>query len=203
MIIELRFELLVPRQVRAAEERLEKLLPERNKLSPLGGLWKVEVGTVDQLVSIWAYDDLAHRDRVLAQSEKIGWNTVIDDLIMEQRIQILTPTPFSPPIEPKTFGQIYELRMYTYKAGMIPTITERWQAKIEDRVKLSPIVLCGSTQFGLTSQWVHLWAYKDVAERQHLRAESLRLGIWPPDATIGLLKQDNMLLIPSRLSPLQ
>ena len=38
MIIELRFELLVPRQVRAAEERLEKLLPERNKLSPLGGL---------------------------------------------------------------------------------------------------------------------------------------------------------------------
>jgi hypothetical protein len=41
-------------------------------------------------------------------------------------------------------------------------------------------------------------------ERQRIRAEAIRLGIWPPNTRAEgmLLKQENMLAIPASFSPL-
>ena len=204
MLLEFRFDQLRPRNVPAFEAEVAKALPARAALSPLGGFWRTEVGNIDEVVQLWAYRDSAHRDQVQAEAARLpGWAAIESHVAsMEQESRLLRPAPFSPPVEPRKLGNIYELRMYSYEAGCIPTVIERWQERIEARLRLSPLVLCGYTTTGRLHQWVHMWAYENALERQRIRAESLRQKVWPPDATAGLIRQHNRLLVPSTFSPL-
>lgn len=203
-VIELRFEQLRPRRVPAYREQFAAALPERQRLSPLGGFWRVEVGSIDQIVQLWAYDSLAHRERVINEAQGLQeWAQVLHSRdVLDQQIMLLTPAPFSPPVRERKLGSVYELRIYDYEPGSIPRVTERWQEKIAQREQLSPLVFCGSTVAGRLHQWVHLWAYADANERTQIRAQALSSGIWPPAATEGLLLQRNMLLTPLAPSPL-
>lgn len=159
------------------------------------GSWRTEVGAIDSVVQLWttrsspfdARDGLALRD----------------DLVMEHEVVSLALAPFSPALEARTLGGIYELRIYDYEAGYIPRVSDKWQEKVEARMKLSPLVLCGHSISGRLHRWVHLWAYENALERQRIRAESLRQKVWPPDAVTGLIRQTNMLLVPDALSPLR
>ena len=72
MIFEMRTYRLQPGTLPTVEERFEKALSERVKVSPLGAFFHTEVGPLNQIIHIWPYDDLQHRTRVRA--EKIpGW----------------------------------------------------------------------------------------------------------------------------------
>lgn len=201
MIVEMVTEQAKPRCVPALEERYQAALPDRLQLSPLAAFWKVDVGDVDSVVQLWPYESEAHRESVLAKAAELdGWPAKVDDLVMERTSTILVPTPFSPPLLPPPSGNLYELRIYSYELGTIPTVTKRWQDKIEARVAMSPLVLCGHTVSGHLSRWVHIWAYDDALQRQRTRALAVQQGIWPPDARAGLIRQQNTLLVPTRLS---
>jgi hypothetical protein len=194
MIVDLCFLQLKPRCVPDFEAALGQALGEQRTPNLLRGCWRTEVGDIDSMVQLWS-------------TESVGGTApsrpaVRDELLMEQDVMSVELAPFSPPIEPRALGAIYELRIYAYEAGCIPTVIERWQEKIDARMKLSPLVLCGHSVNGRLHRWVHLWAYENAVERQRIRAESLRQKIWPPDARAGLIRQRNMLLIPSALSPL-
>jgi len=204
MIIDLKFEQLKPRCVPAYQTEFEKALPARQALSPLRGFWRTEVGDIDSVWQLWTYDDLAQRAQVLAAEAQLpGWpHAGANETVMEQDSLLIAPAPFSPPITERRLGNIYELRIYTYEPGLMPTVSDRWQEKLEARLRLSPLVFCGHTVGGRLNQWVHLWAYENAVERQRIRAESLKQKIWPPDARAGLIRQRNMLLIPSDFSPL-
>jgi hypothetical protein len=204
MLIDLRFEQLKPRTVPGFEAEFAQVLPQRAALSPLGGMWRTEVGSIDQLVHIWPYEDATHRDQVLREASRLpAWSMIeCHAAYVEQDTTLLVPAPFSPPLAPRKLGAIYELRIYDYEAGRIPWVIERWQDKIEDRLKLSPLVLCGYTTSGRLHQWVHMWAYENALERQKIRAEAIRMKIWPPNAVDGLIRQQNRLLIPTAFSPL-
>ena len=56
--------------------------------------------------------------------------------------------------------------------GAAPTVIERWAERIERRVKLSPLAVAGHTELGPLNQWIHIWAYKDAAERFRIRDEA-------------------------------
>ena len=75
------------------------------------------------------------------------------------------PAPFSPPLEPRAVGPLFEIRQYTLTPGSIPGLIERWSEKIEGRQKFSPLVAGMYTEFGALNKWVHIWAYKDANER--------------------------------------
>ncbi len=203
-LIDLRLDQLKPRTVPAFEAEVAQALPQRAALSPLGGFWRTEVGSIDQLVQVWPYKDGAQREKVLHDAVRLqAWAAIESHAsIYEQESQLLVPAPFSPPIEPRKLGNLYELRIYDYAAGSIQSVIERWQERIEARLKLSPLVLCGYTTSGRLHQWVHMWAYENALQRQEIRAESISRKIWPPNATGGLLRQRNVLLIPASFSPL-
>ncbi len=205
MIIELKFDQLKPRCVPTFEAALEKALPERAALSPLGGCWRVEVGNIDSVVQLWTYESHAHRRQVLADEAKLpAWPPEgANAMTMEQESMIVVPAPFSPPIREQQFGNIYELRIYSYEPGTIPRVIERWQDMVEARMRLSPLVMCGHAENGGLHQWVHLWAYENAVERQRIRAESIKQKIWPPETREWLIRQKNMLLVPSTFSPLR
>jgi hypothetical protein len=202
MIFEMRTYRLQPGTLPTVEERFEKALGERVKVSPLGAFFHTEVGPLNHIIHIWPYDDLQHRTRVRA--EKIpGWPPEIREFVVEMESKIVVAAPFSPPFTPRQLGNLYEIRTYTMLPGVAPTVIERWAERIEGRVKLSPLAACGYTELGPLNQWIHIWAYKDAAERFRIREESRKDGNWPP-ATRGMfIKQENMLVVPASFSPLR
>ncbi len=205
MIIEMRSYDLKPGTVPAFEERFGAALPTRTRLSPLAGFWHTEVGPLNRVIHIWPYASLEERTRIRAEAVKAGgWPPDLGEFIVSMTSEIYLPAPFSPPLEPRTLGAIYEIRSYTLAAGQMPGMIERWAAKVPERIKLSPLVAAWSSELGGLNKWVHIWAYKDAAERQRIRAEAVAKGIWPPGSPAGtMLKQENMLAVPAAFSPLR
>jgi hypothetical protein len=204
MIVEMRTYQLKPRSLPEVLKRWAEALPARLKLSPLAGFWHTEVGALNQIIHVWPYPNLAERERIRAEAVKSGvWPPKIAEFIETMESKILIPAPFSPPLEPRQLGGIYEFRSYIYRPGSIPQVIERWSGAIGERIKLSPLVGCWYTEFGPLNQWVHVWAYKDAGERQRIRAEAVERGVWPPKGGGDLLvSQQNLLAVPAPFSAL-
>jgi hypothetical protein len=206
MIIEMRTYQLKPASIPQFEERFGEALPERLKFSPLAAFWHSEVGPLNQVIHVWPYDTFEQRVEVRAAAIAGGkWPPATREFVVEQKSELFLPAPFSPPLEPRQLGGIYEIRMYSFAAGAIPGVIERWSAKIGERVKLSPLVGAWYSEIGVLNKWVHIWAYKDANHRAQVRAEAVAKGIWPPGSAAAgvLLKQENMLVVPASFSPLK
>ena len=206
MIVEMRTYTLKPGSQATVIERFGKGLPNRTKLSPLAAFWATDVGPLNQIIHVWCYADSAERDKIRAASTKLeGWPPDIHEFVTDQETKIMIPAPFSPPLEPRTLGGIYEIRTYIYKPRSMPHVLESWGAAIGERTKLSPLVGAFYSEVGVLNQYVHIWAYKDAGERQRIRAEAVAKGIWPPKSKVPdiLVKQENALCIPAPFSPLK
>jgi hypothetical protein len=206
VIIEVRTYQLKPGSVAEVEKRFGEKLPAREKLSKLTALWHTEVGALNEITHVWTYDGFEQRMGIRAEAVKSGvWPPPIGEFILSMNSEIFIPAPFSPSLEPKEIGPLFEIRSYTLAPGAVPGMMERWAAKIDERVKLSPLVGAWYSELGNLNKWVHIWAYKDAAARQRIRAEAVARGIWPPGgAAAGLvLKQENKLVMPAACSPLR
>jgi hypothetical protein len=206
MVIEVRTYKLKPASVPEFEKRFAEKLPERVKLSPLAALWHTEVGPLNEVTHVWPYDSLDQRAEVRAAAVKTGvWPPNNTDLLVSMQSEIYIAAPFSPALTPREVGPLFEIRTYTLAPGALAGMMERWATKIDERVKLSPLVGAWYSELGGLNKWVHIWAYKDAAERQRIRSEAVARGIWPPGgAASGLvLKQENKLVMPAACSPLR
>jgi hypothetical protein len=202
-IVEMRTYRLKPGSVPETENRFAEGLKERVKVSPLGAFFHTEVGPLNSIIHCWPYDDLAHRTRVRSQSIP-GWPPKTQEFIEEMESKIINLAPFSNDLkEPRRLGGLYEIRTYTMQAGVTPTVVERWAERIDGREKFSPLAFCGYTELGPLNQWIHVWAYKDAAERFAVRDQARAGGAWPP-ATRGMfVRQENMFVVPAEFSPLR
>jgi len=203
MIVEMRTYTLKPGTVATVEERFGNALPARLKFSKLAAFWHTEIGPLNQIIHVWPYDSLAHREQARAAATKAeGWPPRIAEFIIEAKAEIFIPAPFSPPLEERALGNLYEIRAYTYEPGAIPTVIQRWGEKIEARVKLSPLAGCWYSELGGLNKWMHIWAYRDYAERERIRREAVQQGVWPPQSGAVLMRQENALVVPASFSPL-
>ena len=203
MIIEMRTYTLKPGKIPDFEKAFEEGLQHRAKISPLGAFFHSEVGALNQVIHIWPYESFAEKDRIGAEARATGhWPPKVREFMVTQESKVFQAAPFSPPLEPREMGNIYEIRTYTVHPGSIPTLIERWQDCIEDRVKISPLAAGWFTTYGALNQWVHIWPYKDMGERTRLRAESMKLPNWPPATREMLLHQENSIVVPASFSPL-
>ena len=75
---------------------------------------------------------------------------------------------------------ISEMRTYLLKPGTVPQAEEAFAAVIPGRVKLSRLAGFWRTEVGTLNQIIHIWPYKDISERDHVRAEAVKSGVWPP-----------------------
>jgi hypothetical protein len=131
------------------------------------------------------------------------WPPKLGEFIETMDSEIFLPASFMEPLAPRTLGSIYEMRTYTYQPGTMPEVLKRWEAAIADRVTLSPLAACWYSEMGELNKFVHLWAYKSFAERDRIRAESMRLPTWPPKMREFLVSQSNKILFPASCSPMQ
>src|SRR6266478_8279341 len=84
----------------------------------------------------------------------------IREFVTEQQSEIFLPAPFSPKLEPRQLGNLYEIRTYTLKPGGIPGVIDRWSTQIAERIKLSPLAGAWYSELGGLNRWCHIWAYK-------------------------------------------
>lgn len=206
MIIEVRTYQLKPGNVPEFEKRFGEALPAREKLSKLTALWHTEVGPLNEVTHVWTYDNLDHRLEVRSAAIKAGvWPPPTQDLVLSMQSEIFLPAPFSPALTPREVGPLFEIRSYTMAPGQIPGMIDRWAAKIDERVKLSPLVGAWYSELGGLNKWVHVWAYKDAGERQRIRGEAVARGIWPPGGSPAgaMIRQENKLVLPAACSPLR
>jgi len=206
MIIEMRTYQLKPGSLAEVEKRFGAALPVREKHSKLAAFWHTEIGPLNQIIHVWSYDSFEQRSQIRAAAQKEeGWPPPIREFVVAQQSEVFNPAPFSPKLEPRSVGPVFEIRQYTLAAGAIPGMIERWAPKIEARAQLSTFVGAWYSEFGALNKWVHIWAYKDAAERQRVRADAVARGIWPPGGAAPgtTVKQENMLVMPAAFSPIR
>jgi len=209
MIYEVRTYTLRAGAVAEFEERYEKRLPSRLKHSPLGGFWHTEFGPLNQVVHVYPYDDLQHRTKVRAAMASDAARNAMPgggELIVAQEAEIMNPAPFMRALGSRDYGtgNVYEMRTYTYAAGDIPKVLEAWAKAVPAREELSPLAACWTSELGGLNKFVHTWVYKDLAERDRVRAASRKPGgAWPPQSGVRPIRQENKLLIPAAFSPVR
>jgi hypothetical protein len=205
MIIEMRTYTLQPGMVAEVEKRFGEALPVREKHSKLAAFWHTEVGPLNRIIHVWAYDSFEHRSTVRAAAMKAdGWPPPIREFVTDMQSEVFLPAPFSPALEPRQIGPLFEMRQYTLAPGAIPGLIERWSEKIEARTKFSPLVGGWYSEFGALNKWVHVWAYKDAAERTRVREAAAASGNWPARNPPGVvIRQENALLLPASFSPIR
>src|SRR5215510_6866546 len=100
---------------------------------------------------------------------------------------------------------IFEMRTYLLKPGSYPELEKRFGAGIDARTKLSRFGGLWRSEVGTLNQIIHVWAYKNMGERDKIRADAVAAGIWPPPRheSVTLLKQLSTLAVPASWSPLR
>jgi hypothetical protein len=209
MIYEVRTYTLRPGTVAEFEERYAARLPQRLKHSKLGAFWHTEFGPLNQVIHVYPYDDLNQRASVraaLASDPVRAAQPGGGDFIVAQESEIMNPAPFMHALGSRDYGtgNVYEMRTYTYAPGDLPKVLEAWAKAVPDRETLSPLAACWTSELGGLNKFVHTWVYKDLAERERVRAASRAPGrAWPPQSGVRPVRQENKLLVPASFSPVR
>lgn len=212
MIYEVRTYDLHPNTVAEFEQRFGEAYEKRKAYSPLAAFWHTEIGPLNQIIHVWPYKDLAERDRIRAAAVKDGvWPPKTAEFIRAQRSDIMLPFPISPEIKPGKVGPYFEMRTYVYASGELPKIMKAWERAIPARVALSPVTAIWYSELGGLNQFVHIWPFKSMEERNEVRRQAVNQGVWPPSAVAKkegqpvyrLVSQENKIVMPSAFSPLQ
>lgn len=204
MIIEMRTYQVRPGAARTMEDMMGNNLPHRVHLSPLGGMWHTVTGQSDTVVHMWPYDSMQHRMEVRRDMIKPPhWPPPMRPILLEMDSVILLPAPFSPPMKPARYGALYEFCIDSYLPGGPAATLDAWSGAIGERTEHSPLVFCGTTEFGRLNQVVHVWAYRDSAHRESVHRRLKEEGTWPPAGGRDfLLRQQSFLAEPAWCSPL-
>jgi hypothetical protein len=208
MIYEMRTYTLKPGKVAEFEERFAERLPYRQRHSPLGAWWHTEFGPLNQVVHVWPYENLQHREEARAARandldlRRLGGG---GDFIVSQEAEICIPAPFMRPLGgDQALGNFYEMRSYTFLPGAIPGLIESWAKAIPQREEYSPLAAGMYTELGGLNKWIHIWPYQSLEDRNRIRTEARQAGVWPPGGSYreSMVRQENKILIPVAFSPM-
>ena len=96
---------------------------------------------------------------------------------------------------------IYESRSYTLKVGSLGEFLQRFEEGYEHRKKYSALAAFWYTDIGPLNQVIHVWPYADAAERDRVRADSIKDPNWPPKVHEFIVSQESESGIPSAYAP--
>jgi len=144
--------------------------------SPLG-YYHVETGTVNTLIHIWGYKDIAdrqtRRDAMAADPAWKAWLLKTAGNYVAQENRIMKPVPFWPiaghPTGP--YGLV-DYRLYTAKHGKLPEFIKVYgELALPLQTKyLGNCLGWYQSDIGGQNQVLHMWGYKDAADRAQRRA---------------------------------
>ena len=96
---------------------------------------------------------------------------------------------------------IYEIRTYHVEPHSLPEVEKRFGEAYEKRKKYSELAAFWHTEIGALNQIIHVWGYKDMAERDKIRAAAVKDGVWPPKIGEFIQTQQSDILHPFAFAP--
>ena len=96
---------------------------------------------------------------------------------------------------------IYEFRTYKLKPGSLAEVEKRFGAGYEHRKNFSPLTAFWHTEIGPLNEIIHVWGYKDQAERTKIRAEAGKPGVWPPNTSEFIVNMKSEIVHPFPFVP--
>lgn len=96
---------------------------------------------------------------------------------------------------------IYEMRTYDLKPRGLHEVEKRFGEAYEKRKKYSELAAFWHTEIGPLNQIIHVWPYKDLAERDRIRAAAAKEAGWPPDIKDYIAAQRSDIMMPFDISP--
>jgi hypothetical protein len=207
MLYEIRTYTLKPGCVAEYEKRFAEAYEVRTKYSPMYGMWHTEIGPLNQMIHIWAYDSLQHRFDVRAAATRDpsgDWPPKTSELVVAQESDILTPIQgMHHHNGVQELGGMYELRMYTYSAGAISSVAQAFAAAYAGRHAVYPVAGIWTSDLGNLNRLYQLFPYKDWDHRDKVRTELREKNVWPPHAEARPVSQLVRHMIPAPFSPLR
>lgn len=91
---------------------------------------------------------------------------------------------------------IYEVRSYRLKPRAVPDFLDAFGEAYEKRKEISPISAMFYTEIGPLNEVIHIWPYEDLAARDKARADSVKLGVWPPKVSDFIVDMKTETFIP-------
>lgn len=205
MIYEIRTYDCLPGRMQELIDRVGAVYEHRAKYSEVAGFWYTDIGPLHQVVHLWPYESPDERLRIRAEAARDAhWPPDIHDLIADMHSEIFTPVSFCPELRQGRLGPVYEMRTYSVRAGAFAEVEKRWLEALEQRLKLSPLLLALLSENGPLNRFVHIWPYESLNHRSEIRAEAEAKGIWPPKGGRQFsIRQESKILLPAPFSPLQ
>ncbi len=96
---------------------------------------------------------------------------------------------------------IYEMRTYDLKPHTLADVELRFAEAYEHRKKHSLLAAFWHTEIGPLNQIIHVWGYKDMADRTKIRAEAIKDGTWPPKIKEFVINMRSDIMVPLSMSP--
>lgn len=207
MIYEFRTYTLTPGSTPKVLEMFGEAYEHRKKYSELAAFWTTEFGPLNQIIHVWPYESMQHRDDVRAEAVKDpNWPPGFAKLghVVDQKAEILQVAPNCDFLAPGSYGSVYELRDYVIKVSKMPKFLEIWGSAIEARKEFSPLAAALYSELGALQKFIHIWPYQSLEHRAEVRGKAIAGGNWPPKGAREFVeRQENMLLTPAPFSPLQ
>lgn len=181
-----------------------------DRYGKLLGYWSTELGPLNQVVHLWEYADLAARAAAragLARDERWvrEYLPQSSPLLDAQENMILAPFEWAP-FRPASGMSLYELRTYRLVPGKGGAYGEAMREALPIREKYSAPVAYWLVEIGPLNTVVHLWGYRDLAERAEVRRALAADSAW--QGAVGRLMpflqaQEAKILVPTSFSPLR
>ena len=183
---------------------LKEFLTSSDARGHLLGAWFTDIGDLNEIFVLRGFDEfdelLAERDRIRLSPNPFN----AGDALLSYSVDSYKPVDFLPPVEPGTFGAVYELRVYEPTLdGLKPTM-DKWTDAIPPRVQYSPLTMAMYSIDGPT-RYAQIWPYESANHRAEVRAKTVADGVWPPKGGPDFLRPNmtSTLMIPMAFSPLK
>jgi len=96
---------------------------------------------------------------------------------------------------------IYEIRTYQLTAGSVAEFEKRFGEAYQYRKKYSELIGFLHTEIGPLNEVVHIWPYRDLAERTRIRAEAAKDANWPPQIREFIRTMRSEIVVPFSFVP--
>jgi NIPSNAP len=96
---------------------------------------------------------------------------------------------------------IYEMRTYDLYPHALPEFEVTFGEAYKQRMRFSTMAAFWHTEVGPLNQIIHVWPYRDVEERNRIRAAAIEEGGWPADNAHLIKKMRAEIMIPLAIMP--
>jgi len=166
----------------------------------LEAVWNTEFGETDQVLSLWSAPVTT---TATSTAGAVAPVIAPGASFSREKLGLHLELPFD-----RNFagGHFYDLRMYTLRPGARDAFMSHMRAALPVRKKHSRNVGVWTPLTGYPDRIFHIWAYRDLADRNRARSKAWQEPDWQQylEQIFPLtLRMQTALLVPASLSPMQ